>query len=513
MQVRLNGSLAVYQSMRSIGTGHGTPRDLYQGLEGHAEAKSEFVFQSKMAMALVSIEEQVRERKISAGRPRALTLELIGILQSLRSELTAELKKSRGLADNNRAFLIGLDQLFFQIDQAKADAGRTTVFDAKKGGFVPMYPMPKVGDLGRLKAELYDLQHVFDEQLDECSALERVDSRLSATLQRLRNGLKNPDLKRRQVLQALDSLNEGEPAGWLRSAPTPKMRIVVSQSMADMLKPTLETKTFGDGELYSRLNGFKPGPYDDILVFHRLYPDIHQEIFRLLQLLYGAKSKKPHSIKVVIPYVAYARADKIWLSGEIKSAGALVSLLKSYGVVELITWDCHFVKKEGRHYYEGLLVDNHSAARLFKEYYSAQIPDCKYVSPDLGSAYMVDFDGRSMHKRRGGYIQSGTVAKREIQSHELRFTVEGQDIVLLDDMIAGGGTMESGTRKCLEMGAKSVRVAATHGLFLKDAVQRLIDTGVSEIVTTDSIPNPYAKISLKNEIRRVGGYEPLSGAD
>ena len=67
-------------------------------------------------------------------------------------------------------------------------------------------------------------------------------------------------------------------------------------------------------------------------------------------------------------------------------------------------------------------------------------------------------------------------------------TVEGRDVLMIDDMIATGGTISQAARIVKERGARSVRAAATHAVFAGPCLERMQDAPFTEIVVADTIP-------------------------
>ena len=84
---------------------------------------------------------------------------------------------------------------------------------------------------------------------------------------------------------------------------------------------------------------------------------------------------------------------------------------------------------------------------------------------------------------------------------DANFEVKGRDVVLLDDMIAGGGTMIRATRAVLSLGATSVSCGCTHGLFLGDAYSKLQAAGAEEIVTSNTIASEASKIDILGQLK------------
>ncbi len=277
---------------------------------------------------------------------------------------------------------------------------------------------------------------------------------------------------------------------------------IVSPNCSDIAPPSVVCKRFPDGESYCRLERVDGLAGQDAVMVHRLFPDPDQNLVTLLQMMYGAKENGVKDIHLVLPYLPYARADKIWLSGEVISARLLLKLLHFAGARSIVTWDCHFLKKPGVHQTENMTIYNLCAGPELVAFMRAAKPDSLIVSPDAGAKYLVGDSGLFMRKERGEYADSKQ-AYRPVARMEADFEVRDQPVVLVDDMIAGGGTMVKATQKMLEMGAESVSCAATHGLFLHGALDKLHAAGASRIMTTDTIPNPTALMSIRPHIERL----------
>ena len=278
---------------------------------------------------------------------------------------------------------------------------------------------------------------------------------------------------------------------------------IISPNCADIAPPSVECKRFPDGESYCRLERIDGLSGQDAVLVHRLFPDPDQSLVTLLQMMYGAKENGVKDIHLILPYLPYARADKIWLSGEVISASLLIKLLRFAGARSIVAWDCHFLKKPGLHAFEGINIYNLCAGPELVSFLRAAKPDSLVVSPDAGAKYLVGDQGLFMRKERGQYSDSANEAYRPVAKMEADFEVSGKPVILIDDMIAGGGTMVKATQKMLEMGAESVSCAATHGLFLRGALTKLQAAGASRIITTDTIPNPTALMSIRPHIETL----------
>ena len=87
-----------------------------------------------------------------------------------------------------------------------------------------------------------------------------------------------------------------------------------------------------------------------------------------------------------------------------------------------------------------------------------------------------------MHKTRDVTRPNQSVANRVVGD------VQGKDCVLVDDLIDTGGTIAEAVKVIMAAGAKSVTVAATHGVLSGPAAQRLTECGAREVVVTDTLP-------------------------
>lgn len=272
----------------------------------------------------------------------------------------------------------------------------------------------------------------------------------------------------------------------------------VFPSASELYEPNIEVKEFPDGDSYVRVPSAKEAKGKDVVILSRLYPKQNTAIFQLILALRAIKGAKPRSITLIIPYLPYSRQDKVVLEGEVKSAEILCELLKNEGVDKLVTFDCHFLKKEGEFIYGGLKIKNISLNKLLIEQARklAGEEELEIMSPDEGANYLVEgFGGSSMEKKRGDYIK-GDVAYREIQEVKLTTDVKDKHVLILDDMISTGGTMIRAAENVKNKGAKSIICAATHGFFLNNCLEKLQEVA-EEVFVSNTIQTPVSLVKIK----------------
>ena len=284
------------------------------------------------------------------------------------------------------------------------------------------------------------------------------------------------------------------------AAPKPT-HLLVSQNCSYLFPASIELKTFPDKESHILIHDLEACKGKDVQVLHRCYPKQDSSLLQLLLVGKTVRTVAPRA-EAIVPYLPYARQDKIWTPGEALSAEVICQMIAAAGYSSIATFDCHFLKKAGTFTYGGIQIRNVSLSGDLVAYFKAKKPDALFISPDQGAAYLVnEIGGKSMVKKRGEYKHHKKQAHRPVESMDANFDVKDRDVIILDDMIAGGGTMIKATRAVLAMGAKSVCCGCTHGLFLGDAYTKLQEAGAEEIVASNTIASEASKIDILNSLR------------
>ena len=257
-------------------------------------------------------------------------------------------------------------------------------------------------------------------------------------------------------------------------------------------KVPVVSKIFPDGESYVRLDGNVESEH--VAIVQTTCAPQDSRLMQLAFMTAAAKRNGAAKVTAVVPYLGYARQDKIFLPGENISIETIAAMLKAAGLDQLITVNFHSEPALTKFPFQAKTI---TAIPLLAEYFTKKgIKNAFALSPDKGAMYIADqakkvLGGESGHleKQRDRYTGQTTQTAAHLN-------VKGQAVIIFDDIISTGGTIVGAAKILREQGAAHVYTACVHGLLIGDAEKRILDAGVEEIVATDSVPSHVSKVSL-----------------
>ena len=260
----------------------------------------------------------------------------------------------------------------------------------------------------------------------------------------------------------------------------------------------VDTRTFPDGE--SKITFRHNLKKSVVLIVQSTYPPVDTNLLQILSIISEVK-KISSKIYAIMPYMGYARQDRQFLNGEIATMSVVAKMLQAAGAKKAIVVDIHS-KTALRHF--KIPTENVSAIpELAKYLKKLKLKNPIVVSPDTGGslrakkfADILKSDFITLKKSR-----NRKTGKVSIQS--TKTDVKGKDLIIVDDIISTGGSVVKATQFLKKQKCKRVFVVCTHGLLVDDAEKNIKKAGVTQIISTNTIPRSISKVDVSGVIAQA----------
>ena len=247
---------------------------------------------------------------------------------------------------------------------------------------------------------------------------------------------------------------------------------------------------FSDGEVQIEIHENVRGM--DVFVIQSISPPVNDNLLELLVMVDALKRASANRINVVVPYYGYGRQDQKEKPRVPITAKVVADLLTAVGTHRLVTIDLHSEQVQG---FFRIPVDHLSATEVLLEDLRLRLrgdeivvaPDANGVPRARSFADRLKVDLAIMDYRRTGgepYVQ-------------MVGNVTGRRVVILDDMINTGRTLERTAQGAMQAGAASVEAYGVHALLSENAVGRLERSSVDVVTVTDSVALSTEAVSSK----------------
>ena len=256
-------------------------------------------------------------------------------------------------------------------------------------------------------------------------------------------------------------------------------------------------KKFADEEMFVEINENVRG--QDVYVIQSTSKPANDHLIELLICIDALKRASAKQITAVIPYFGYARQDRKPGPRTPISAKLVANLITTSGANRVLTIDLHAGQIQG---FFDIPVDNLYAAPILvndiKKNYSLE--NTIITSPDVGGVVRARYIANKLD------INLAIVDKRREKANTSEVLniigdVENKDCILIDDIVDTAGTLSNAADALIAEGAKSVSAYVTHGVLSEPALDRLKNSKLKELVTTNTI-NEFSNES-SNKIRRL----------
>jgi ribose-phosphate pyrophosphokinase len=239
---------------------------------------------------------------------------------------------------------------------------------------------------------------------------------------------------------------------------------------------------FSDGEFQPCFDESVRG--DMVFIIQSTNPPA-DNLFELLLMIDAAKRASAYKVIAVIPYFGFARQDR--KDRPRVSIGSKLSadLLGTAGVDRIITMDLHADQIQG---FFNVPVDHLFGSAIFAPYIeNLKLENLTVSAPDMGGSKRANAYSRHLQSEM---VLCYKLRKKPnvIEEMSVIGDVEGRNVVIIDDMVDTAGTLVLAAQIMKEKGAKSIRAFATHPILSSNAVERIDQSPITELVVTDSVP-------------------------
>lgn len=253
-----------------------------------------------------------------------------------------------------------------------------------------------------------------------------------------------------------------------------------------------DVTVFPDGESKLSIPSLPNGK--DVIVIQRLFPQQDKRLVELTFLMHKLK-ENGNRITLVAPYLAYARQNREFLSGEIVSVKVVADIFRLLGVRRLLVVDAHNVESL-MHF--PMPTSNCMPERILASYVSSKLDlkDPVVAAPDEGSiaraaefADLIGTDSFSFHKTRDK--RTG-----EVRTRDKKVDLGGRDAVIVDDMISTGRTVINCARLLKKHGARRITAVCTHALLVDGAAQQIKRAGIERVISTNTVLSRHSVVDV-----------------
>lgn len=245
---------------------------------------------------------------------------------------------------------------------------------------------------------------------------------------------------------------------------------------------------FSDGEI--SVNIWETVRGLDVYIIQSTCSPVNDNLMELLIMIDAMKRASAGRINAIIPYYGYARQDRKAKARDPITAKLVADLIMAAGADRVLTMDLHANQIQG---YFDIPVDHLLGMPILAKYFKERhMDDLVVVSPDHGSV--------TRARNLAQYLNCpiAIIDKRRPEPNKSEImniigNIEDKNCIIIDDMIDTAGTICNAANAIKDLGARSVRAAATHPVLSGPAVDRIKSSAIEELVLLNTVPLPEEK--------------------
>ena len=243
-----------------------------------------------------------------------------------------------------------------------------------------------------------------------------------------------------------------------------------------------KTSRFADGEISVDIGETVRGHH--VFVIQPTSNPVNENLMELLVMVDALKRASAKTINLIVPYYGYSRQDRKARARQPITAKLVANLIEAAGATRMMTMDLHASQIQG--FFDIPIDDFRALPTIAKYFIEKDLKDVVVVAPDHG--------GATRARKLAEYLDVpiAMIDKRRPKPNVAEVMgligeVEGKTAIIIDDMVDTAGSLQVGANALAERGAKAVYAACTHAILSGPAVERINDSALVELVTTNTI--------------------------
>ena len=263
----------------------------------------------------------------------------------------------------------------------------------------------------------------------------------------------------------------------------------------------ISVKHFADGEVFVEPEETVRGR--KVFLIQSTCNPVNENLMELLVAIDACKRASAKEISVVTPYFGYARQDRKARARQPITAKLVADLLQAAGADRVITVDLHATQIQG---FFNIPIDDLTAVPMFGHYFNSlglNPDDVVVVSPDHGGTTRARRLADTIHAPLA-IIDKRRPKPNVAEAMNVIGEVEGKIAIVVDDICDTAGSLVAGCNILEKHGAKEIYVAVSHGIFSKDALEKIKDSPIKQLVVTNSIQFDKCEENSKIKVLSIG---------
>lgn len=255
---------------------------------------------------------------------------------------------------------------------------------------------------------------------------------------------------------------------------------------------------FADGETLVELDQSVRGK--NIYVIQSTSKPVNESLMELLICLDALRRSSAGEITCIIPYFGYARQDRKALPRQPITAKLVAAMLEAAGAKRVVTFDLHAAQIQG---FFHCPVDDLTTVPMMGQYFRR-----KNLSPENTVVVSPDHGGVKRARTLAEMLECplAIIDKRRPRANVCEACyvigdVNNKDVIIVDDIVDTGGSLIAATKILKDQGARDVYVCVAHGIFSDNAITRIEDSMIKEIVVTNTITIPQEDLIKTSKVK------------